>query len=110
VHYEIDFGTWDTPHLLHKSSTFYIQRGKNGYGKREPLPIPESDMFRAELEMFAGSIASGKANELSAYNGNVAVATVAAALRSIEKRGLAIRLQDIIEETRAKIGARTVAA
>ena len=110
VHYEIDFSTWDTPADLHTSGTLYVQRGKDGYGKREPLPIPESDMFRAELEMFTGSIASGKPNELNAYNGNVAVATVAAALRSIERRGLAIRLQDIIEETRAKIGARAVAA
>src|SRR5947207_10596976 len=60
MHYEIDFGTWDTPHLLHKSATLYIQRGKDGYGKREPIGIPESDMFRAELEMFADSCATGK--------------------------------------------------
>src|SRR3954454_22722349 len=26
MHYEIDFGTWDTPHDLHKTSTLYIQR------------------------------------------------------------------------------------
>ena len=53
MHYEIDFGTWDTPAELHKTSTLYIQRGKDGYGKREELAIPESDMFRAELDMFA---------------------------------------------------------
>ena len=110
AHYEIDFGTWDTPAEIHKSATLYVQRGKNGYGKREPLPIPESDMFRAELEMFADSIASGKANELSAYNGNVAVATVAAALRSIDKRGAAVRIADVIEETRSAIGQQAVAA
>src|SRR5215470_17711064 len=50
MHYEIDFGTWDTPSELHKTSTLYIQRGKDGYAKREELVIPESDMFRAELE------------------------------------------------------------
>jgi hypothetical protein len=53
MHFEIDFGTWDTPSELHKTSTLYIQRGKDGYAKREELTIPESDMFRAELEMFA---------------------------------------------------------
>ena len=37
MHYEIDFGTWDTPDQLHKTSTLYIQRGKDGYGKREEL-------------------------------------------------------------------------
>src|SRR5512141_806054 len=92
VHYEIAFGTWDTPHLLHKSATLYVQRGKDGYGKREPLEIPESDMFRAELEMFAESCVSGQPGELNAHNGNVAVAVVAAALRSVDRRGLAIRV------------------
>ena len=60
MHYEIDFGTWDTPEKLHQTSTLYIQRGKDGYGKREEFPVPESDMFRAELEMFAESCRSGQ--------------------------------------------------
>ena len=42
-------------------------------------------MFRAELDMFAESCRSGKGNELSADNGNVALAVVYAALRSIER-------------------------
>jgi predicted dehydrogenase len=104
MHYEIDFGTWDTPHLLHKASTLYIQRGKNGWGKREELKIPESDMFRAELEMFAESCRSGKSSELTAYNGNVAVAAVNAALRSIERKGQVVRLAEILDEAHAKIG------
>ena len=110
VHYEIDFGTWDTPHLLHKSATLYIQRGKDGYGKREELPIPESDMFRAELEMFAESCVTGRPGELNAHNGNVAVAIVAAALRSIDKRGQYVRVADVIDETRAKLRGARVAA
>ena len=86
MHYEIDFGTWDTPDKLHQSSTLYIQRGKDGYAKREELKVPESDMFRAELEMFAESCRSRQTNELCARNGNVAVAMVYAALRSIEQQ------------------------
>ncbi len=109
MHYEIDFGTWDTPHLLHTTSTLYIQRGKDGYAKREDIKLPESDMFRAELEAFASSCVSGKQNELTAYNGNVAVAVVYAALKSIDKKGQAIRVQDVIEETRAKIGTKQAA-
>src|SRR3954467_9181961 len=31
MHYEIDVGTWDTPAELHKTSTLFIQRGKDGY-------------------------------------------------------------------------------
>ncbi len=105
MHYEIDFDTWDTPDQLHKKSTLYIQRGKDGYAKREELKVPESDMFRAELEMFAESCRTGKANELSAHNGNVAVAMVYAALKSIDSNGQRIRIADILQEVQAKLGA-----
>ena len=103
MHYEIDFGTWDTPDQLHKTSTLYIQHGKNGYGKREDIKLPASDMFCAELEMFAESCVTGKVRELSAHNGNVAVAVVYAALRSIERNGQAVKIADVINETKARI-------
>ena len=104
MHYEIDFATWDTPDQLHKKSTLYIQRGKDGYAKREALKVPESDMFRAELEMFAESCRTGKSNELTAENGNFAVAIVYAALRSIEKKGQSTRIADVLAEARARVG------
>ena len=107
MHYEIDFGTWDTPEQLHRSSTLYIQCGKDGYAKREELPVPESDMFRAELDLFAGSCRSGKGNELSALNGNVALAAVYAALRSIDEGGRAVRLADILDAARARVAERS---
>jgi predicted dehydrogenase len=110
MHYEIDFGTWDTPHLLHQASTLYIQRGKDGWAKREEITLPESDMFRAELEMFAASCVTGRPNELTAHNGNVAVAVVYAALRSIERKGQCVRIPEVMEETRARIGAQARAA
>jgi len=111
MHYEIDFGTWDTPHELHKSSTLYIQRGKDGYAKREALKVPESDMFRAELDMFAESCRTGKPNELSARNGNVALAVVYAGLRSIERQGQAVKIADVIAEAHGRLAenARHVA-
>ncbi len=106
MHYEIDFGTWDTPEKLHKTSTLYIQRGKDGYGRREQLTIPESDMFRAELDMFAESCRTGRSNELSARNGNVAVAVVYAALRSIEKHGQAVAIADVIADAHRLLAER----
>src|ERR1044071_5049026 len=111
MHYEIDFGTWDTPEKLHQTSTLYIQRGKDGYGKREDLPVPESDMFRAELDMFAESCRTGKSNELNARNGNVALAVVYAGLRSIERHGAAVKLADVIAEAQERVakGSRHVA-
>ena len=98
MHYEIDFGTWDTPHLLHQRSTLYIQRGKDGYGKREELVVPESDMFRAELEMFADSCISGKSPELSADNAITSLAVVNAALKSIERKGQAVTLDEVMAQ------------
>jgi predicted dehydrogenase len=96
MHYEADFGAWDTPEKLHQSSTLYIQRGKDGYAKREELAVAESNMFRAELEMFAESCRSGRENELSADNGNAAVAILYAALRSIEEQR-AVRVADVMK-------------
>src|SRR3954468_6371877 len=108
MHYEIDFGTWDTPDQLHQTSTLYIQRGKDGYGKREELPVPESDMFRAELDMFAESCITGRPNLLNARNGNVAVAVVYAALRSIERNGQSVRIAEVIEDARKRLTERKV--
>jgi len=110
MHYEIDFGTWDTPYKLHLTSTLYIQRGKDGYGKREELKVPPSDMFRAELEMFAESCRSGKSGELSANNGNIAVAVVYAALRSIENNGRYTRIADVMEAARERLAERSAIA
>jgi predicted dehydrogenase len=103
MHYEIDFDTWDTPDQLHRKSTLYIQRGIDGYAKREELKVPESDMFRAELEMFAESCRTGKANELSAQNGNVAVAMVYAALKSLEQNGQCVAIAGILKDAQSRV-------
>jgi len=60
-------------------------------------------MFRTELEMFAESCRTGKNGELTAENGYTAVAVVNAALRSIEKNGQLVRIDEMIERARAKI-------
>ena len=64
-------------------------------------------MFRAELDMFAESCRTAKANELDARNANVAVAIVYAALRSIDRQGQLVALADVIAE--ARTGGRHVA-
>lgn len=109
MHYELDFGTWDTPSRLHETSTLYIQRGKDGYAKREVIELPQSDMFVDELEMFAAAASQGTPPELTAYNGVVAVAVVNAALRSIDANGCLVKLADVIGEAEAKAGVKVVA-
>lgn len=106
MHYELDFSTWDTPDQLHETSVLYIQRGKDGFSKREVLQIPPGDMFRDELEMFAEVCVTGKPCELSARSGNVALAVVYAALRSIDNNGACVKLNDIFAEARADIAAQ----
>ena len=103
MHYELDFGTWDTPSKLHIPSTLYIQRGKDCYGRREEIKLPEGDMFRDELELFAAACTTGKLPELTARDGNVAVAIVNAALRSIDRQGQAVRVEDVLNEARRNI-------
>lgn len=105
MHYELDFSTWDTPDVIHETSTLYIQRGKDGFGKREEIKLPPGDMFRDELEMFAQSCLTGKPCELTAHNGNVAVAVVYAALRSIERKGQYVPLSEVLEEARVRAAA-----
>jgi predicted dehydrogenase len=107
MHYEVDFSVWDTPDRLHETSTLYIQRGRDGYGRREEIALPQGDMFREELEMFAETCATGKACELTAHNGNVAVAVVYAALRSIERKGQYVALAEVIDEAQAKISTQS---
>lgn len=106
MHYELDFGTWDTPGKLHETSMLYIQRGKDSFSKREILNIPPGHMFRDELEMFADVCVSGEPCELSARSGNVALALVYAALRSIDNNGAYVKLNDILDAARANIAAQ----
>ncbi len=107
IHYEIDFRTWDTPDRLHETSTLYIQRGKLGYASRETLAPPQSDMFQAELEIFAECCRTGVPGSLSADNGNIALAIVAAALSSIERKGSYVRVDEMIAAARERLAKRS---
>lgn len=103
MHYEVDFSTWDNPGELHKSSSLYIQRGKNGFGLREKIELPEGDMFLEELDLFAEACLAGKLDNLTAYDGNVAIAMVNAALQSVDNNGMLIKLDDVFQQARNKI-------
>ncbi len=103
MHFELDFGSWDDPDRVHETSTLYIQRGKDGYGKREVLEMGQSNMFTDELDMFARMCRSGEPVELEAANGVVALAIVNAALVSVDRKGQAVRLDEIIDRARARV-------
>ena len=75
MHYEIDFGSWDTPDKLHETlrSTFSgarratQARGAEGSGKRH-VPYRVGNV--------RGELPHGQADELTAENGYIAVAVV----------------------------------
>jgi predicted dehydrogenase len=110
MHYEVDFSSWDRPDRLHESSSLYIQRGKNGYGMREALKLPQSNMFIDELESFAEAIATGARSELTPENGLAAAAVVNAALLSIDRGGKAVAVAEVIEEARVRVRRQAKAA
>ncbi len=62
-------------------------------------------MFVDELEIFAAACATGSLAELTANDGVVALAVVNAALRSIERKGQAVPLNEILQESRDKVAA-----
>jgi hypothetical protein len=59
--------------------------------------------------MFAESCRTGQPNELRARNGNVAVAIVNAALKSVDQRGQLVRVADVLKEAEAGEQTRHVA-
>jgi predicted dehydrogenase len=105
MHFELDFGSWDDPDRVHETSTLYIQRGKDCYGKREELDMGASNMFTDELDMFAEMCRTGNAVELEAANGIVALAIVNAALASVDRKGQSVKLTEIIDAARARVTA-----
>ena len=100
MHFELDFSTWDNPDKIHESSKIYIQRGKDGYGLREDLTMPAGNMFRDELEIFGYACRSGTAEQLTAHDGNVAVAMVYSALKSIEKGSQVVSVGSVMNEAK----------
>ena len=100
MHFELDFSTWDNPDKIHESSKIYIQRGKDGYGLREDLTMPAGNMFRDELEIFGDACRSGTAEQLTAHDGNIAVAMVYSALKSIEKGSQVVSVDSVMNEAK----------
>ena len=103
MHFELDFASWDEPENLHKTSSLYIQRGKDGYGLREDLDIFTGNMFQDELEIFAHACRSSKASKLTAHDGNVAVAMVYAALKSIDQNSANVSIDDVLSHAKTVI-------
>jgi UDP-N-acetyl-2-amino-2-deoxyglucuronate dehydrogenase len=102
--YDIDQTFWPNPGRLHENATLYLQARGKGPADRQALPVPAGNMYRDELELFAGGVASGEECELSAANGCQVVAAVYAALKSAGEDSRAVPLAEIIESAQAQVG------
>jgi predicted dehydrogenase len=93
--YEIDQNHWAQPERLHESASLYLQRRSAGPAQRKHIAVPQGEMFRDELELFAAAV-NGRECELSAANACQALAAVYAAIDSAAQGGREVLLADII--------------
>jgi predicted dehydrogenase len=93
--YEIDQNHWAQPERLHENAILYVQGRSHGPAQRQHIAVPQSDMFRDELERFAATV-NGQECELSAANACQALAAVYAAIESAAQGGRQVMLADII--------------
>ncbi|HET7805659.1 MAG TPA: hypothetical protein VFL53_15560, partial [Pseudolabrys sp.] len=103
--YDIDQTHWASPEKLHENAALYMQARGKGPAERQALPVPQGNMYRDELELFAASVAENKECELSAQNGCQAVAAVYAALTSAQDNSRKVQLSEIIEAAQETAGA-----
>lgn len=94
--YDIDQTHWGAPERLHENATLYFQPRGGGPGARRPIAVPQGDMFRDELDIFADYAENGESCELSASNGASALAAVHAALKSASNDGQKINLAEFL--------------
>jgi predicted dehydrogenase len=94
--YDIDQTHWANPERLHEGATLYTQARGKGPGDRKMAPVQPGNMYRDELEMFAGAIDAKGDCELSATNGLQAIAAVYAALKSAKEGSRAVALNEVI--------------
>ena len=73
------------------------------------VPISSQTLVLSQTSQQAEMI-SPKNPRAIYFNGNVAVAVVYAALRSIDRKGQAVRIVDVMEEARSRISAQARAA
>jgi predicted dehydrogenase len=93
--YEIDQNHWAQPERLHENASLYLQRRSAGPAQRQHIAVPQGEMFRDELELFAAAV-NGRECELSAANACQALAAVYAAIDSAAQGGREVLLADII--------------
>jgi predicted dehydrogenase len=97
--YDLDFNNWDESHLVDSKSTLVSQAYRESV--RPPVDMPQTDMFREQLEEFALAIRGEAEIEVGALEAIRALAVVHAALESSRRNGVAVEVTPMVERAGA---------
>jgi predicted dehydrogenase len=97
--YDLDFNNWDESHLVDSKSTLVSQAYRESV--RPPVDMPQTDMFREQLDEFALAIRGEAEIEVGAVEGIRALAVVHAALESSRRKGEAVEVGPMVERAGA---------
>jgi predicted dehydrogenase len=92
--YRLDPKDWSQSHLLDEASTLEAQIGE----EREFLDMPQTDMFREELEEFADAIRGGLDVEVGLEAAVRALAVVEAAIASSRREGRSVDVAQLLAQ------------
>jgi predicted dehydrogenase len=99
LRYDLDFTHWDESHEADRYSSLVSQ--EYGQVERSPVELPPTDMFREQLEEFGQAIRGTATVEVGVREAVTALAIVHAGIRSAERNGVAVEVQEVIEEAGA---------
>ena len=92
--YDLDLAHWSKSHLLDEASSLEARNRD----MRRTLEVPPTDMFREELEEFAGAIRGEAEIEVAGEEAIRALAVVEAAIQSSLGGGQAVEIDPLIED------------
>jgi len=90
--YNLDPKSWAQSHLLDEASSLEAQVGE----ERELLEVPQTDMFREELEEFAGAIRGDAEVEVGFEDSVRALVVVEAAISSSRQGGRSVEVAPLL--------------
>lgn len=103
LRYDLDFTHWDESHQADDYSTLVSQ--EYGQIERSPVELPPTDMFREQLEEFGQAIRGEATVEVGIQEAVRALAVVHAGIASAARDGVAVSVQETIEQAGAALVA-----
>ncbi len=97
MHYRIDQTRWGTAERLHEGASLVLQKHGQSPTAAAELPVPQSDMFQQELELFADLVRGTPQPDFDADYGIGILGLVEAARHSDRHDGTRVRLGPFLQ-------------